>query len=430
VYYDNVDNAKEILVNTIKSNSKWYKSAIIDLVIARQDEKKILYRGKIDFCYSKDDQPNEVTYDYGTAILARRILSIKEFLNLLQNWEEVVTVKDLKAIEIGEDFGGTIYRTPSRFHYRDIIHDWPVQDFFTKGMHNISINIVNDYLIKPGCPTYPTFTDATRSFLKLDRQYFNNNPYGFQILVPDYRARLKLLEISEKNISVQVEVKESDYSDLLLKVNAKNKTEEFLPKDFEITSDRIEFELPFIPNALSLFLVSKNDGKVIDLKRYGDYDSESYEGIVIKTSKDVMESLIAQGESKNVEFKRDFDKDEFLETVVAFANSGTGKIILGVDDKGNVLGIYEEFSNLEKRIRGTISGRCEPQIDVNVEDLEIDGKPVVVVSVKEGKDKPFLVRTKAAYYRSGDTDLAMNRIELDKIYANKSQNSRRDQLEI
>lgn len=430
MYYDNVDNAKEILVNTIKANSKWYKSAIIDLVIAIQDEKKILYRGKIDFCHSNDDQPNEVTYDYGIAILAKRILSIKEFLNLLQNWGEVVTIKELKDIEIGKDFGGTIYRTPSRFHYRDIIHDWSVRDFSTKGISDISINIVNDYLIKPGCPTYTTFTDATRSFLKLDRIYFNNNSYGFQILVPDYRARLKLLEISEKNVSVQVEIKESDYSDLLLKVNAKNKNEEFLPKDFEIVSDRIEFELPFIPNELSLFLVSKNDGKVIDLKKYGDYDTESYEGIVIKTSKDVIESFIAQGESKNVEFKRDFDKDEFLETVVAFANSGTGKIILGVDDKGNILGIHEDFLNLEKRIRGTISGRCEPQIDVNVEDLEIDGKPVVVVTVKEGKDKPFLVRTKSAYYRSGDADLTMNRIELDKIYANKSQNSKRNHLGI
>ena len=43
-------------------------------------------------------------------------------------------------------------------------------------------------------------------------------------------------------------------------------------------------------------------------------------------------------ESKRLEFKSAIS-DSFLKTVSAFANYGTGEIIFGISDKGNILGL-------------------------------------------------------------------------------------------
>ena len=44
-------------------------------------------------------------------------------------------------------------------------------------------------------------------------------------------------------------------------------------------------------------------------------------------------------ESKNLECKETIQSNTFLKTVSAFANYGTGRIVFGIDDDGQVKGI-------------------------------------------------------------------------------------------
>ena len=59
--------------------------------------------------------------------------------------------------------------------------------------------------------------------------------------------------------------------------------------------------------------------------------------------------LVARGEGRHLEFKRRVPEPERVaKEVVAFANSGGGRLLLGVDDDGTIVGVRdseeEEFS--------------------------------------------------------------------------------------
>jgi ATP-dependent DNA helicase RecG len=43
-------------------------------------------------------------------------------------------------------------------------------------------------------------------------------------------------------------------------------------------------------------------------------------------------------ENQNIEWKESW-RDEYLKWICGFANAKGGKIIIGIDDKGNVLGL-------------------------------------------------------------------------------------------
>jgi ATP-dependent DNA helicase RecG len=51
-----------------------------------------------------------------------------------------------------------------------------------------------------------------------------------------------------------------------------------------------------------------------------------------------IEKLIQSGENESLEFKSNFN-NELIETLVAFANTSGGKIIAGINPKGEFTGI-------------------------------------------------------------------------------------------
>lgn len=417
--YENLENVEQDLIEKVKVNLDWYKDVELLLVIVKEKGKNVLYRGKAIFRHKSEEDITEITHDYGNVILARRIISHDEFFDLVKDLpSQEVNIRDLKSLYVGKGFNQSVFHIPSKTHYVGIIYEWPSRVYHYPGDRDFNINSKYDYLVKPNIPTYANLIDATNSFLNIKEKNYDNQPFGIQFIVPDYRARIKSLVISEKNIDIETECNESSFDDLILKLNCKNNDQEFIPKDLPV-KDKTTINLPFVANEMYLFLVDKNDGKVIDYIEYGNYLTERHEDIVIKTSTELVESLIINGENNKVELKREMS-DEFLESVSSFANTEGGKIILGVDNRRNVLGIYDDFTNLEKRIRGTISGRCDPKIEVNVEQIEVQNKPLVVVTVPEGNNKPYLVDG-TAYIRINEDDEPMGRAELDKIYSSKKQ---------
>jgi len=79
--------------------------------------------------------------------------------------------------------------------------------------------------------------------------------------------------------------------------------------------------------------------------------------------------LIKKNESKTLEFKRDFSSpDNIIRTIIAFANTSGGVILIGIEDKDkhicgvkNPLDIEEKLANL---ITDTISPRMIPSIEI------------------------------------------------------------------
>jgi len=56
-----------------------------------------------------------------------------------------------------------------------------------------------------------------------------------------------------------------------------------------------------------------------------------------------LKKLIQQGENKQLEFKEQLPKNEsIVKTIIAFSNTSGGKLIIGISDDREIVGIDEE----------------------------------------------------------------------------------------
>ena len=110
------------------------------------------------------------------------------------------------------------------------------------------------------------------------------------------------------------------------------------------------------------------------------------------------DNTIFSGESKNIEYKVTLPEksEKYMKTIIAFANTQGGKLIIGVDDKTHqVFGVKNEvLFQIMDGIANAISDSCMPQIIPDIEPQTVDGKTVIVVSVEPGKNRPYYLKTK------------------------------------
>ncbi len=73
--------------------------------------------------------------------------------------------------------------------------------------------------------------------------------------------------------------------------------------------------------------------------------------------------LISKGESHHLEFKLEEENNkDFAKTIVSFANTDGGKILIGVKDDGEIIGVFdvfEERSNLQAKRKVFIPDVCK-----------------------------------------------------------------------
>lgn len=102
-------------------------------------------------------------------------------------------------------------------------------------------------------------------------------------------------------------------------------------------------------------------------------------------------------ESQNIEWKRAW-KDEYLTWICGFANAQGGKIFLGYDDSGNVVGCPDTRKLLEdipNKVRDALG------ILVSVDISRREGKEIIEIHVPS---YPIGISCKGIYYyRSGST---------------------------
>lgn len=98
-----------------------------------------------------------------------------------------------------------------------------------------------------------------------------------------------------------------------------------------------------------------------------------------------------QYESERIEYKSQMIDDIYKE-VIAFANTDGGVIYLGIDDKGNQIGIDnvdETYTRLTNGIRDAIA----PDVTMFVRYVLQDNK-VIRIEVGEGSYKPYYLKSK------------------------------------
>lgn len=134
-------------------------------------------------------------------------------------------------------------------------------------------------------------------------------------------------------------------------------------------------------------------------------------------------NLISQGEHQQLDFKFQVnDSRKIARTLVAFANTDGGKLLIGVKDNGVIAGVRtdEEYHMIE----AAAGMYCKPEIDFAFRPWNIDGKQVLEIDVPALKVKPAFVLTEEerwmAYVRVGDQNILATPLQI-KLW--KRQNS-------
>jgi predicted HTH transcriptional regulator len=106
-----------------------------------------------------------------------------------------------------------------------------------------------------------------------------------------------------------------------------------------------------------------------------------------------LETLVRRPEGKTLEFKRDLSSpDGALRTIVAFANTAGGMLLIGVEDGTRAVVGIEDPLALDERLANLISDRIAPTLVPDIELLHWRGKNVLLVQVYPSPTRPHHLR--------------------------------------
>jgi len=133
--------------------------------------------------------------------------------------------------------------------------------------------------------------------------------------------------------------------------------------------------------------------------------------------------LIEQGEHDQQDFKYCInDSKKIAKSLVAFANTRGGRLLIGVKDNGKIAGISsdEEFYMIESAAKIY----SKPAIDFTTKQWQIEGKTVLEIGIEPGNDKPYFAKDETgkwlAYIRIKDENFLAHRIQIEAWEKEKS----------
>ncbi|WP_184171741.1 AlbA family DNA-binding domain-containing protein [Rhabdobacter roseus] len=121
----------------------------------------------------------------------------------------------------------------------------------------------------------------------------------------------------------------------------------------------------------------------------------------------MLKELVRQGEGQHLEFKLKANHpDRIVREIVAFANSGGGKLLIGVGDDKTIKGLKYADEDEFMLVRA-IEKYCTPTIGYRIEKVPVSGdREVLVFYVPRSPDKPHYVKDvlgkQRAYVRVAD----------------------------
>ena len=125
-------------------------------------------------------------------------------------------------------------------------------------------------------------------------------------------------------------------------------------------------------------------------------------------------------ESETVELKETV-VDDIKKEIIAFANCDGGKLYIGVQDDGMVVGL-DDPDGVTLQISNMVRDAIKPDVTMflHYKTIEVDGKKIVAVDIQRGTDRPYYnakkgMRPEGVYVRQGyssvpATDSAIRRM--------------------
>jgi ATP-dependent DNA helicase RecG len=113
--------------------------------------------------------------------------------------------------------------------------------------------------------------------------------------------------------------------------------------------------------------------------------------------------LIGRGEDSRTQFKQTITSPESVAgDLVAFSNSKGGRIVIGVNDQGAVVGLSsDDIRRINQLVSNAATDRVRPSVNPTTENVPVGGLLVMVVTVQEGISKPYADNSGVFWVKSG-----------------------------
>lgn len=126
--------------------------------------------------------------------------------------------------------------------------------------------------------------------------------------------------------------------------------------------------------------------------------------------------LIQEGEHQQQDFKYCInDSKKIAKSLVAFANTDGGRLLVGVKDNGKIAGIKtdEEFYMVEAAAKIY----SDPPVNFSTQQWQVEGKTVLEILIEPSKTKPHFAKDEngkwLAYLRVYDENILAHKIQIN-----------------
>jgi hypothetical protein len=430
-----INETIKVINEVFQQRKQLYKGIIIRAAFAKENG---VWKNIIMIVMPTNDlTKDEKELDYGDIVIIKTYVSLDRFHILLSELETNQTIKLANyAIKLDSDttnlplfsypWGENFVSSLGSGDIERLGVKWPSKSFILGQMQLEAIPSFPVFKwVQKGLPVYENAPNAIENELGIAGVSHEYHWFGKVVFImPDFRARFTKITIRSSSIVAHIEVSPEFKENLLVKyMNLFPFGEEHPSFEVHLKGDSVTIELDHRPSIFYCFLITEAF-EVIDVIRYDEnYGYFFRDWIEYDEARDRIEYLISQGESQTLEYRRDLgDYDRFFKAVVAFSNTNDGVIMLGVLDDGSIVG----SGNIKKdQIEQSIRDKIMPFAKTEIEMAKHNDKPIIIVRVKEGTEKPYYLKSGNSltpYVRRNASNVAMRYDEIEDIYRQKFAN--------
>lgn len=133
----------------------------------------------------------------------------------------------------------------------------------------------------------------------------------------------------------------------------------------------------------------------------------------------LLKQLLKLGESESLEFKETAQIDNVAKTLCSFLNGEGGKLLIGVSDNGDLIGV-DKPKRVIQNLEGYLSQAIVPDSPISFSILTKDEKECVVCSVWGGSRKPYIFDGGIYFRRGASTQKASSQEISELIHGRRS----------
>ncbi|MBR5540936.1 MAG: ATP-binding protein [Bacteroides sp.] len=135
----------------------------------------------------------------------------------------------------------------------------------------------------------------------------------------------------------------------------------------------------------------------------------------IQTDTQYIRQLVTEGEHCHQDFKFEIsDARKIARSISAFANTGGGRLLVGVKDNGKIAGIRSEEEIY--MIEAAANMYCLPQVEIQTKSYIVEGRTVLKIDINEADNKPVYALNEEnkpkAYIRIADENILATPVHL------------------